>query len=146
MSLCRDIRNARTSADASNITRTSASDHSQLYGSMAPLMTPTPSGGMRCHRDSDDVDFNLQDDIIITRPAGTAPITPATRKRLKASCEDAARHFDVDPDQLTSFAEVCRITNYQTIFIYYCVVVNYPSHARPRGGAPPQDREDVQKG
>ena len=79
-------------------------------------MTPTPSDGVRRRRDSNDVDFNLQDDIIIAWPAGTAPITPATRKRLKASCEEATCHFDMDPSQLTSFAEVHRITNYQIIF------------------------------
>ena len=121
MSLCRDIRNARTTAETSNdrnITHTSLSDRSQLYGSIAPLMTPTPSRGAHRRQDSNEGDFNLQDYIIITRPAGTAPITPATRKRLKASCEDAAHRFDVDPGQLTSFVEVCRISIYQIIFIY----------------------------
>ena len=116
MSLCRDIRNARTSANASNIPHTSVSNRSQLYGFMASLMTPTPLGGTCRRRDSNDVDFNFQDDLIISRPAGTAPITPATRKHLKVSCEEAMHHFDMDPSQLTSFAEVCRITNYQTIF------------------------------
>jgi hypothetical protein len=106
MSLCRDLRNTRTparSTSTSNDGNTSAPGQRQLaYGSV----TPTPSRGVRRRRDSNDLDYNLDDDLVITRPAGTAPITPGTTKRLKASCEDTARLFDVDADQLRSFAEV----------------------------------------
>lgn len=91
-----------------DLTHTTASDSSMFD----VYMSPTPSGGRRRHRDSNEFDLNLEDDIVITRPAGTIPITPATRKRLKVSCKDAARLFDVDPHQLVMFAEVCYISNY----------------------------------
>ena len=116
MSLYRKVRNSsnsRSSAlntgDEGNAVRISASDYNELAGSM----TPTPSRGVRRRRDSDDLGLNLEDDnIIIARPAGTIPITPASKKRLKVSCEDTARLFDVDPNELAKFVEVCPISDY----------------------------------
>lgn len=113
MSLCRDIRNSRTSAPSTNdgdgnLTRNLGSEQRQLFFGSP---TPTPSHGLRRRRMSNDFDRGLEDDVIMTRPAGTVPITPGTTKRLKASCDDTARLFDVDANQLKSFAEVCKPFN-----------------------------------
>jgi len=64
------------------------------------------SVGVRRRRDSNDFDCGLEDSMVITRPAGTAPITPATKKRLKMSCKEVARNFNVDPNELNTFVEV----------------------------------------
>jgi hypothetical protein len=117
MSLCCNICNSRTTAlsadNDNNLTHMTASD-SRMLGL---LMTPTPSGGTRRCRDSNDLEFNVEDNIVITRPAGTIPITPATRKHLKVSCEDAARLFNVDAQQLIMFAEACYVFNSLKSFI-----------------------------
>ena len=44
------------------------------------------------------------------------PITPATKKCLKASCDNTACVFDINPNQLTMFVEVCPISNYIKLF------------------------------
>jgi hypothetical protein len=118
MSLCRNIRNSRTTApnasNDSNHTHTTAWD-SSTFG---VNMTPTPSGGIFRRQDSNDLDdLNLEDNIILARPAGTIPITPATRKHLKVSCKDAACLFNVNAHQLIMFVEVSYISNYLKSFI-----------------------------
>lgn len=122
MSLYRQVRNtsnprpsALNTGNEGNVVRISASEYSELASGS---MTPTPSRGVHRRRDSNDLGFNLKDDnIIIARPAGTIPITPATKKRLKASCEDTARAFDIDPNQLATFVEVCPNSDYIKLYI-----------------------------
>ena len=106
---------ALNTGNKGSVVHISASEYSKLASGS---MTPTPSHGV-CHCwDSNNLGLNLEDDnIIIARPAGTIPITPATKKRLKASCEDTARAFDIDPNQLTTFVEVCPNSNYIKLFI-----------------------------
>jgi hypothetical protein len=69
--------------------------------------TTTPTCGTRRCRDDDEY-YNFEDDIVITRPAGTFPITPGMSKHLKTSSEDIAHHYEVDPQQLVPFVEVCQ--------------------------------------
>ncbi|KAF8266579.1 hypothetical protein EI94DRAFT_1802961 [Lactarius quietus] len=66
--------------------------------------TTTPLCGTRRRRGSDDF-YNFDEDVVIARPAGMIPITPGTSKHLKASCEDTANIYDVDPQQLRPFVE-----------------------------------------
>lgn len=68
-------------------------------------LTTTPICGTRRRRNDEDC-YNFEDDVVITKPAGTVPITPRTSKRLKISSEEIALLYDVDPQRLADFAEV----------------------------------------
>ena len=111
--------NSRLSAlntgNKGNVVHILASEYSKLASGS---MTPTPSCGVCHHQDSDDLGINLKDDnIIIARPAETILITPATKKCLKASCEDTAHAFNINPNRLTMFVEVCPNSDYIKLFI-----------------------------
>lgn len=79
-----------------------------------PTSTPvtarsvTQSAGSILRRRRDSNDFEYDFDEIVTRPAGTA-ITPKTKKRLKMSCDEVARLYDVKADDLKRFSEVREI-------------------------------------
>lgn len=95
MSLFRELRPSRTST----------SSNADLISTPATVRSTTQSGSiLRRRRDSNDFDYSFDD--VITRPAGTFPITPGTKKRLKSSCDDVARRHDVDADDLKNFVEV----------------------------------------
>lgn len=96
MSLCRDLRTSSSNPSINgDVLSTPATSRS----------TTQPTSGFRRRRDSNDFDY-LEEDFIISRPAGTCPITPGTTKRLKTSCEDTARLYGVQVEQLKPFAEV----------------------------------------
>ncbi|KAI9441533.1 hypothetical protein H4582DRAFT_2073701 [Lactarius indigo] len=69
------------------------------------MVNPHPQFSTDARLDSDDYDFSLREDIVIARPARTAPITPRMTKCLKLSSEDVAHLYNIDPNQLISFAE-----------------------------------------
>ena len=105
MSLFRELygTTGRTTGNTSScINPTPTPDRRSLFPDSS---TTTPICGTRRRRDDEDY-YNFEDDIVITRPAGTVPITPRTSKRLKASSEDIAQLYDVDPQRLAPFAEV----------------------------------------
>ena len=95
----------------------STSSNADLISTPATVRSMTQSGSiLRRRRDSNDFDYGLDD--VITRPAGTFPITPGTKKRLKSSCDDIACHNDVDADDLKCFAEVRSILSWVVPLIY----------------------------
>jgi hypothetical protein len=109
MSLFRGLQGSRTSTNNTS-DENGDSGPTQTSDQFPPFdtPTPTPTRGIRRRRDSNDYSYDLQEDLIVARPAGTVPITPGTTKRLKVYCEDVARLHDVDSDQLVSFVEDVR--------------------------------------
>ena len=123
--------------------RTSTSSNADLISTPATVRSTTQSGSvLHHHRDSNDFDYGLDD--VITRPAGTFPITPRTKKQLKSSCDDIAHHHDVDADDLKRFAEV-HSTLFELCHLFTSLVPDHPSHASWFEGTHPQSREGAQK-
>lgn len=87
---------------------TSMSSNTDTISTPVTVWSGTQSGSiLHCCRDSNDFKYSLNE--IITRPAGTLPITPGTTKHLKTSCNDVACHYDMNADDLKCFSEVCMI-------------------------------------
>jgi hypothetical protein len=96
MSLCRSLHNSRADTD---VMCTPANVRSATQTSSA----------VRRRRNSNDftIDYSLDDDLVISRPTDTLPITPGARKRLKMSCEVIADRHGIDKEELQPFTEVC---------------------------------------